>query len=307
MEVETPCLQVSPAAEAHLAAFSTQMVGPDGARSTLYLQTSPEFSCKKLLAAGEPRLFTFARAFRNRDRGPLHHPEFTMLEFYRAHTPYAAVMTDCAALLQTAAEAVGARQAQWRGRAADLCAPPAIVTVADAFQRYAELDLLGALDDRAALIAAATRLRIRTTDDDAWSDVFSKILSETIEPHLGWERPTFLIEYPAREAALAQLSPHDPRVAERFELYVCGVELANGFGELTDPIEQRRRIVEAMDHRRAIWGEDYPVDEDFLSALALMPPASGVAIGFDRLVMLAVGAPSLAHVLWAPVAERGAR
>lgn len=312
VEVETPCLQASPAAEAHLAAFSTELIGPEGTRSRLYLQTSPEFSCKKLLAAGEERLFTFARAFRNRERGDLHHPEFTMLEFYRARSPYREIMDDCAAILRTAAEAAGARRAEWRGRTADLFAQAEHVTVAEAFATFAGCDLLASLrdparPDSAPLASAAARLGVRTTGDDTWSDLFSKILSERIEPHLGIGRPTFLIEYPACEAALARLKRDDPRVAERFELYVCGVELANGFGELSDAEEQRRRWRAAMELRAAVWGEDYPIDEDFLAALEIMPEASGVAVGFDRLAMLASGARKIEQVLWAPVAERGLR
>ena len=312
MEVETPCLQVAPAAEAHLAGFSTELIGPDGVASRLYLHTSPEFSCKKLLAAGEERLFTLARVFRNRERGDLHHPEFTMLEFYRAGAPYEAIMEDCAALLRLAAEAAGGGTAAWRGRSADLTAAPERLTVARAFERHAGCDLMATLADPAApdrdgLAAVARGLDVRVTADDSWSDVFSKILSERIEPHLGVGRPTFLIEYPACEAALAQLKPDDRRVAERFELYVCGVELANGFGELTDSAEQRRRIEAAMTLRRAVWGEDYPLDEDFLACLDIMPQASGVAVGFDRLVMLASGAQRIDQVLFAPVADRGAR
>ncbi len=303
-EVETACLQVSPGNEVHLAAFSTDLKGPAGETSRLYLHTSPEFACKKLLAAGEPRLFTFARAFRNGERSALHHPEFTMLEWYRANEPYAAIMADCLALARAATLAAGGKTLNWRGDAADPFAEPEYLTVAEAFGRHADADLLNLLDDRAGMAAACEKLGVRVAADDDWSDLFSKILSDRIEPQLGRGRLTFLTEYPACEAALARLKPGDARVAERFELYACGVELANGFGELVDPDEQRRRFEAAMAEKQRRYGETVPIDEDFLSALEIMPEASGVALGFDRLVMLAAGAERIEQVLWTPVAAR---
>ena len=307
IEVETPALQVSPGNEAHLHAFATELRGPDGARALLYLRTSPEFACKKLLAAGERRIFEVARVFRNRERGALHHPEFTLVEWYRAEEPYETLMSDCAALLAEAAEAAGARELVFRGRAADPFAPPERLTVTEAF-RDAGLDLLATLDatgetDREALAAAARAAGIRVAADDTWSDVFSRVLVERIEPRLGLGRAAILCEYPVAEAALARALPGDPRVAERFELYACGVELANAFGELTDPAEQRRRFDLEMAEKMRVHGERYPFDEDFLAALAAMPPASGAALGFDRLAMLAAGAARIEQVLWAPVPE----
>jgi lysyl-tRNA synthetase class 2 len=307
VEAETAILQVSPGNEAHLHAFATELVGQDGTRSPLYLHTSPEFAAKKLLAAGEPRLFTFARVFRNRERTALHHPEFTMLEWYRANEPYGVLIEDCAALLAVAAEAAGTRSFSWRGRSADPFAAPERLTIAQAFDRYAGIDLLATLDgvetDVAALAAAAREQGIRVADDDTWTDIFSRVLLERIEPNLGVGRATVLDEYPVCEAALARPSAHDPRVAERFELYVCGVEIANAFGELTDPAEQRRRFNAEMAEKQRVHGERYPLDEDFLSALGSMPPASGIALGFDRLAMLATGAQRIEQVLWTPVAE----
>ena len=305
-EVETAALQVSPGNEAHLAAFATELIGPAGDRSALYLHTSPEFACKKLLAAGETRIFDFARVWRNRERGPLHHPEFTLLEWYRAHAPYTALMDDCAAILALAAEAAGARTLTWRGAVADPNAPPERISVAEAFQRFAGIDLLATVaadgsTDLDGLAAEAKAAGVRVAADDVWADVFSRVLTERIEPRLGHGRPTILCEYPISEAALARRSPADPRVAERFELYACGVELTNAFGELTDPAEQRRRFEAEMDEKERLYGERYPIDEDFLAALAQMPPASGAALGFERLVMLAAGATHIEQVLWTPV------
>ena len=242
---------------------------------------------KKLLAAGEEKIVDFARVFRNRERGALHAPEFTLVEWYRAGEPYAAVMADCVAVVREAAKAVGAAQLAWRGRSADPFAEPETITVADAFRRHAGIDFAGTGDDRDRFAAAARDCGVRIADDDTWSDIFSRVLTDKVEPHLGIGRLTILHEYPVTEAALARVSPHDAGVAERFELYACGVELANGFAELIDVDEQRRRFVADMDEKQRIYGERYPLDEDFLVALAAMPEASGVALGLDRLVMLA--------------------
>jgi elongation factor P--(R)-beta-lysine ligase len=305
-EVECGALQVSPGNEAHLHAFSTELLGEDGSISShLYLHTSPEFACKKLLAAGERRIVTFARVYRNRERGPLHHPEFTLLEWYRAHESYEALMDDCAALLAVTAEAADTKTLSWRGRTADPFRPPERLTVTEAFARDAGIDLMGTVSasgdtDRDGLAARAREAGIRVAADDSWSDVFSRVLTERIEPKLGGGRATILYEYPVAEAALARRSPRDGRVAERFELYACGVELANAFGELTDPVEQRRRFEAEMAEKERVYGERYPLDEELLEALAAMPPASGIALGFDRLVMLATGARRIEDVLWAP-------
>lgn len=301
VEAETAILQVSPGNEAHLHAFATELIG-DAGRMPLYLHTSPEFAAKKLLAAGEPRLFTFARVFRNRERSALHHPEFTMLEWYRANEPYDVLIDDCAALLAAAADAAGTTRFAFRGREADPFAKPERLTVAEAFARYANIDLLSTVDDRDALAAAAAGQGIRVAADDTWADIFSGVMVR-IEPKLGIGRATILDEYPTSEAALARPTARDPRVAERFELYVCGVEIANAFGELTDPAEQRRRFEAEMAEKERVHGERYPLDEDFLAALAHMPPACGIALGFDRLAMLATGAQRIEQVLWTPVAE----
>ncbi|TSJ61599.1 EF-P lysine aminoacylase GenX [Starkeya sp. 3C] len=306
IEVETPILQVSPGNETHLKAFATELEGPDGARAPRYLHTSPEFTAKKLLAAGERRLFTFARVFRNGERTALHHPEFTLLEWYRAREGYEALMRDCTTLLAITAEAVGAREFHFGGHVCDVGEAPERLTVAEAFDRFAGIDLMASVgadgNDRDTLWHAAQARGIRVAADDGWADVFTRVMVEKVEPHLGIGRPTILCEYPISEAALARPKPTDPRVAERFELYVGAVELANAFGELTDAAEQRRRFVQWMDEKERIYGERYPIDEDFLAALVVMPEASGIALGFDRLVMLAAGARRIEDVLWAPVA-----
>jgi lysyl-tRNA synthetase class 2 len=305
VEVETPILQVSPGNETHLHAPRTELMDRDGNRQTRYLRTSPEFAAKKLLAAGEGKIFELARVFRDRERGDLHLPEFTMLEWYRAASPYGTIMADACAVAVAAAEAAETKVFAFRGREADPFAVPEGLTVAEAFLGYAGIDLLPTIEggegNREALAKAARSL-VRIAEDDTWSDIFSKILVEHVEPKLGQERMTLLYEYPSPESALARVSESDARVAERFELYACGVELANGFGELTDAVEQRRRFEMSMDEKQRRYGERYPLDEDFLAALAEMPQASGVAMGFDRLVMLAAGATKIDQVVWMPPA-----
>ena len=307
IEVETPALQVSPGNETHLHAFATSLIGPGGERRELYLRTSPEFACKKLLAAGETRIVDFARVFRNRERGALHHPEFTLLEWYRANEPYERLMDDCAALMAEAARAAGAQEFSFRGRTIDPFAAPERITVAEAFARHAGVDLLATITvgrgDRARLAAEARKAQVAIADDDTWGDIFSRILAERLEPHLGNGRATILYEYPLPQAALARAKPGSDKVAERFELYACGVELGNAFGELTDAAEQRARFQAAMAEKERIHGERYPLDEDFLAALKEMPDACGIALGFDRLAMLASGAQSIEQVIWAPVVE----
>ncbi len=309
VEVETAALQTSPGNETHLHAFATQARRTDGSiAAQLYLRTSPEFACKKLLAAGETQIFEVARVWRNRERGPLHSPEFTLLEWYRADQPYETLMDDCAALMSLAAQEAGASQFSFRGKTADPFAEPERITVADAFDRFAGIDLLASLSetgetDKDALATSAAAAGVRVAADDGWEDIFSRVLVERIEPNLGVGRATILCEYPIAQAALARPKPGDPRVAERFELYACGVELANAFGELTDPAEQRRRFAIEMDEKARLYGERYPLDEDLLEALAQMPAASGAALGFDRLAMLATGASRVDQVIWTPVVE----
>jgi lysyl-tRNA synthetase class 2 len=303
VEVDVPALCISPGNEAHLHGFRTEAIRPDGSSDILFLHTSPEFACKKLLAAGERRIFSLGHVFRNRERTATHSPEFTMLEWYRAGEAYDRVIDDTVSLLQLAARTAGHNVWQWRDRTCDVLQEPMRLTVNAAFQLHAGIDLLSTLDsdgtpgrDRLAAISP-----VLVAADDSWSDIFSRILVEKVEPHLGVKQVTILDEYPSCEAALARTCTHDRRVAERFEIYACGVELCNGFGELTDAEEQRRRFEEEMEIKQRVYGERYPIDEELLAALKIMSPASGVAVGLDRVVMLATGAKHIDQVQWAPV------
>ena len=310
VEVETPALQVSPGLEPHLTAFETAISEPfrDGPVAPVYLHTSPEFAMKKLLAAGEEKIFQIARCYRDEERSPTHHPEFTMLEWYRAAANYRDLWADCEGLLAAAAEAAGRACFTRAGRSADPRASWTRISVCEAFAEHAGVDLAATMDDTsdpAALIDAARTVGVWTGPRDRWEDAFFRIFLAKVEPRLGVGAPTILYDYPASMAALARLGP-DRRFAERFEVFVCGLELANGYGELTDPVEQRARFDADRAFRTELHGGAYPVDEDFLAALESgIPECAGIALGVDRLVMLAAGAARIEDVLWAPVAEPG--
>ena len=299
VEVETPALQVAAGMEVHVAPFETALREPDGRSRALRLHSSPEFAMKKLLAAGEPRLFQFARVFRNGERSATHHPEFTLLEWYRAGAGWRDLIPDCEALL-----ALAGPELRWNGRRVPTAPPFERLSVAAAFRDRLGLDVLAA--DTARLAAACRAEGLEPGGGDSWEDLFFRLFLNRIEPHLGLERPTVLHGWPARMAALARIDPGDARTAERFEVYAGGLELANAFGELTDAAEQRRRFEAAARERRALYGDDLPLDEDFLAALEHGIPASaGIALGFDRLAMLAAGAGRIEDVLWVPVAAAG--
>lgn len=295
-EVDVGALTVQPGAELHVEALPTRHG---------WLHTSPELAMKKLLAAGETHIFHLGKCYRAGETGPLHLPEFTLLEWYRAGETFEAVVRDALGVLAAVADSCGARRLAWRGAVCDPFSAPERLTVASAFQRHAGIDILATLSDdgegdAGRLAAAAHEAGFATPPGEGWSDLFSRLLVALVEPHLGLARPTVLCDYPAPEAALSVRSAGDPRIARRFEVYACGVELANGFDELTDPVEQRRRFETLMAERVRIGARAWPIDEAFLEALAHMPPAAGCALGFDRLLTLACGAPRIVDVVWAP-------
>ncbi|MGH7210708.1 MAG: EF-P lysine aminoacylase EpmA, partial [Acetobacteraceae bacterium] len=296
VEVETPCAVSAPGEEVHLAAFRTERRGPRGEREALWLHTSPELAMKRLLVAGAGNIFQLARVWRNGEGSDLHAPEFTLLEWYRPRAPMSSLIDETEAYLR----AVLPPFVECRGVQTSLerCER---LSVAEAFARHAGADVLATAGDAATIAAqAGTRLR----PGESWEDLFFRLLLERVEPHLGRDHPTFLTHWPAAQAALARRDPADPRAALRFELYVCGIELANAFEELTDAAEQRARFVADRTRRHATQGPDWPLDEDFLAALAFgMPAAAGIALGFDRLAMLAAGASRVAQVLWLPPAD----
>jgi elongation factor P--(R)-beta-lysine ligase len=292
-EVETPYAVPAPGEEVHLRAFATAREHPDGRTEPLWLHTSPEFAMKRLLVAGAGPVFQLARVWRNGEGSDLHAPEFTMLEWYRPGASMPALMDETEALLRAVLPPV----VTCRGVSTDLARFERL-SVAEAFARWAGADVLATAGDAPALATAAG---VSLRAGEIWEDLFFRLLLDRIEPRLGRARPTFLTHWPAAQAALARRDPADPRVAERFELFVCGIELANAFVELTDPVEQRARFLAERARRHAAHGPDWPLDEDFLAALAHgMPQAAGIALGFDRLAMIASGASRIGQVLWLP-------
>jgi lysyl-tRNA synthetase class 2 len=307
-EVETPCLVPAPGMEPHIQAFEAAFVPEGGgAPRPLFLHTSPEYAMKRLLAEGLPRTFQLARVFRNGEVSRTHNPEFTMLELYAAGADYRGAMADLERLVEACARALsadGSARATRAGRSIDLGAPYERLAVAEAFRRHAGIDLPACGGDAARLAEAARRAgHDPGPPGEPFDDVFFRVMLDAVEPRIGLDRPTYLVDWPASMAALSRVKRDDPSLAERFELYAGGLELANGFTELTDAAEQRRRLEDEQAQRRRLGHRVYPLDERFLEALGRMPDAGGVAVGLDRLLMLLVGAEAIADVLLFPARD----
>lgn len=267
LEVETPLRIPAPAPESHIDPLPS---------ATWYLHPSPELCMKRLLAAGYERIFQICHCWRAGERGKLHLPEFTMLEWYRTDTGYYELMDECEALIRSVGAAIGLEEGlASRGREISLQGPWERITVTEAFTRYAPCSMAEALR----------------------RDLFDEIMVRDIEPRLGITGPVFIHDYPAARGALARLKPDDPSIAERFELYIGGVELANAFTELNDPVEQRSRFLQEQETRLSLGKTVNPMPERFLEELAHMPPAAGIALGLDRLVMVLLRASSIDDVV----------
>ncbi len=302
LEVETPALQVAPCMEPHIQAFRTELVSADmQRRDTLYLHTSPEFAMKKLLVAGLPKIYQLAKVFRNAEGSRWHSPEFAMLEWYQLGMDYKDMMYETADLLRHVVK----QPMRVKDKTCDVAAPFEKITVVDALKKYADVDISNNLCDLAHIVAEAKRIGVYVSPLDDWENALLKILMEKVEPNLGVGAASLIYDYPVSMAALSRPKPEDGRFAERFEVYVCGIELANAFGELTDAAVQRERFNHDVALRKKIYGDDYPVDEDFLDALDHgLQPCSGNALGLDRLVMLATGAENIDLVQASPVLTR---
>ncbi len=291
-EVETPCVVPAPGEEVHLRAFATAFRTPGGVEIPAWLQTSPEFAMKRLLAGGAGPIFQLARVWRNEEGSETHAPEFTMLEWYRPNASLADLMDETEAYLRAVLPPIVSS----RGVTTDLSWFERL-TVGEAFLRHVGVDVLATEGDGRAL---ADAVGVGLRDGETWEDLFFRLLLERVEPAIGRKHPTFLTHWPSSQAALARVDAADPRVALRFEIFACGLELANAFEELTDAAEQRERFLADRARRHALYGEDWPLNEDFLDAVAAMPPCAGIALGFDRLAMLAAGADRIEQVLWLP-------
>ena len=319
-EIDTPLLVRHPGMEPHLDVFTTELTTAGGRSATGYLNTSPEYAMKKVLAAGLPRIFQICKSFRNCEEvSRLHNPEFTILEWYRANASYLDLMVDCEELIRETFIAVSASiefaqsdetstQAdpsllRYGNQRIDLTRPWPRLSVRDAFRRFVGIDLNSSMD-LASMTRAAVARGYSIDNATTWEQIYHQIFLNEIEPSLGRGRPTILFDYPASMAALARVKPEDPRYAERFELYIAGIELGNAFSELVDPQEQRRRLENEREERREAGRTLYDLDEDFVDALAAgIPPSAGIAVGVDRLVMLLANVASIRDVLWFPADE----
>ena len=305
VEVETPMLVPCPGMEPHLTAFETAY-GDRGQERRLFLHTSPEYGMKRLLGAGFERIFQICKAFRHEAAGAMHNPEFTILEWYRAYADYEAIMADSEALVyELAMEINETPHVRYKGRTVDVTPPWERLSLGEAFARYAGIEIDPGGDPERFVGSARENGHASVTCDDGYESAFFKVFLDRVEGQLGREKPTILTDYPADMAALAKLKPGRPDLAERFEIYIAGVELANGFTELNDPAEQRVRFETEALERRSNGSSVYPVDEAFLEAMeAGIPPAGGIAMGVDRLVMLLTGAKTIGEVIAFPFCER---
>ena len=309
-EVDTPALQVCPGMEVHLKAFSTEMVSPLGEEAKVrHLHTSPELSMKKLIVAGMPKIYQICHCYRNEEMGQTHLPEFTMLEWYRTNTDYTAMMADTEKIVKLCAKRCGVDVLRFGQATCNPFGKWEKITVAEAFEKYAGVDLLSTLDKDLAVLPRPDLLKkqakqkgIWCSAKDSWEDIFFRIMMEKIEPFLGHKVPTILYDYPTCLGALARRKPTDEKVCERFEAYICGVELCNAFSELTDVVEQRRRFETDQKTKQDLYGYTYPIDEDFMDALKYgMPETSGNALGIDRLIMLISGTNDIQNTCFVPV------
>jgi len=267
LEVETPHRIPTPAPESHIDAVAS---------GEWFLHTSPELCMKRMLAAGYEKIFQICRCWREGERGSQHVPEFTLLEWYRSANDYKALMEECEALILTLAETLGMEQKIiFRGKEIDLAAPWERISVKEAFLHYSKISVAKALE----------------------GNLFDEIMVEKIEPRLGISKPTFIYDYPAERAALARLKQQDQTIAERFELYIGGLELANAFSELIDPEEQKKRFDHENSIRRSLGKPTYPLPEKFLAEMEDMTPSAGIALGVDRLIMVFVDAKTIDDVV----------
>lgn len=299
IEVETPYLVASPGMEPHLVALEVSCTRPDGQKFRRYLHTSPEYAMKKLLGEGWEKIFQICRVFRDGEISNSHQIEFTMLEWYRTNADYFQIMEDCENLIAFLTHNVfPAHNFYYQGVPLDLNPPFIRLKVTEAMRTYGKVDIEKNMDKESLLLQALRRgYSINLQDEYSYDDIFFKIFLDKVEPNLGFPKPVFLYEYPAHMAALARLKPDNPLWAERFELYIAGVELANAFSELVNPEEQQQRFIEEQKFRASMGKPVYPIDEELLQALSRLPPSAGIALGIDRLLMIFCDTKNIQDVL----------
>lgn len=301
-EIDTPCLVRLPGTEPYLDVFETEFFDLKGDKERMFLITSPEYAMKKLLVAGFTKIFQITKSFRNKETdSQLHNPEFAILEWYRAHADYSDIMVDTIDLVRYLAKKIkGKKFFQYQGKTIDVFADWQILTVAEAFDKYAGISK-DIFENAQKFKKAAIEKGYNITEKHSFDDVFFLIFLNEIEPNLGYPVPTILKEYPISMAALSRACPENPNYAERFECYVAGMELANAFSELTDPVEQKKRLEREKRQRQILEKTDYPVDQSFIDALQSgMPESGGIALGVDRLTMLLTDASDIRDIIFFP-------
>jgi lysyl-tRNA synthetase class 2 len=304
-EVETPLLVKSPGTEPYLEVFETEVKFAEGDNYTAYLLTSPEYAMKKLLAAGFENIFQICKSFRNKEgRSSRHNPEFTILEYYRSHADYTALMTDMEEMLQMLAEKMSGHKEsfEYQGRVMDLSKPFKRISVAEAFQTMANVDIDTLLSDK--IIEVAKQKGYQVDDTTTWEQAYNQIFLNEIEAKLDQTKPTIIYDYPLSQAALSKRKKSDPRFAERFEIYLAGIELGNAFSELIDADEQEGRLKAELKERDQLGKTKYELDTDFIDALRSgLPDCTGIAIGVDRLVMLFANVSTIEDTMLFPINE----
>ncbi len=305
LETDTPIALKLPGQEPYLSPLPVTLHDPDAKNFKFYLHTSPEFALKKLLSAGFQKVFHITKCFRDYEEfGRTHNTEFTMIEWYRAPGTYHDFMTDTEELFKHVGTELNISELTYEGRQVPVHKPWIRLKVKDAFKKYAQIELDDNLD-RTTLAATAERKGYSVAMSDAYEDIFFKIFLNEIEPHLGHEAPTFVYDYPVQLCSLSRVCTDDPRYAERAELYIAGLEIANGFGELTNADEQKKRLEHDRELRAQLGRETWPVDPDFIAALRSgMPEAGGIALGMDRMVLLFTGAHDLNEVIFGSVEDQ---
>ncbi|MDP1722319.1 MAG: EF-P lysine aminoacylase EpmA [Candidatus Gottesmanbacteria bacterium] len=307
-EVETPILIAHPPAESHLEVFETQLLDRNGQATPAYLSTSPEVPLKKLMVAGIGNCYAITKSFRNMEtQGNLHNPEFTILEFYRVGADYMRIMEDTEQLIVSIARFVnrGSLIVSYQGKPIDLTPPWERLSVAQAFKKYAHVHFDEFLDEKKAR-AIAQKKGYTIEASTTWEQLYNQILLNEIEPRLGRGKPTILYDFPSSMAALSKKKTSDPRLAERFEFYIAGLELGDCYSELTDAKEQEERFKKELHEIQRLGKTSYDYDHDFINALKVgLPKCSGIAIGVDRLIMLFADARDIADTLFFPAGENG--
>lgn len=305
LEVETPQMVGLPGMEPHLTPFKTQLIDQAGKQTDMYMITSPEYAMKKILVSGAEKIFQICRSFRNRETdSELHNPEFTLLEWYRAYASYEEIMKDTEDLVEYAVRAEnGKAEINFKGNIVDVAAPWERKKVKDLFEEYAGIERED-FENIEKLRAAVKKKGYAADEKTPYEDLFYMVFLNEIEPKLGFGKPIFVCDYPVRMAALSKKCEGDGRYAERFEAYVAGVEICNGFTELNDPAEQKERLSAEREQRLRAGMDDYAVDQSFITALEFgMPPSGGNALGVDRLAMLVTGTADIREMMFFPLRD----